>query len=438
MTYSEQPIVLIVDDNPTNIKVLSGAIADSGWEILVATDGESAIEQAEYAKPDLILLDVMMPGIDGFEACNQLKQNLATHEIPIIFMTALSDTVDKVKGLSLGAVDYITKPFQTEEVLARVNIHLKMRFLNKQLAEQKNDLEKRVEERTDELKTALNNLQESQLQLVQTEKMSALGELVAGVAHEINNPVGFIDGNLEFLEENTSDIIKHLRLYQKYYPNPQLEISKNAKDIELDILIEDMPQIISSMKIGVERIGNISTSLRTFSRSDSSLKVACDIHEGIDSTLMILKHRLKANNKRPEIKVLRNYGDLPLVKCYSGQLNQVFMNIISNSIDALDDYNSKLSYEEKKKNASNILITTEFDSNSDKVSISFKDNGPGIAGDVLKSIFEQFFTTKSVGKGTGLGLSISKQIVEEKHQGELVCNSVPGEGTEFTIELSAE
>ncbi len=438
MTYSEQPIVLIVDDNPTNIKVLSGAIADSGWEILVATDGESAIEQAEYAKPDLILLDVMMPGIDGFEACNQLKQNLATHEIPIIFMTALSDTVDKVKGLSLGAVDYITKPFQTEEVLARVNIHLKMRFLNKQLAEQKNDLEKRVEERTDELKTALNNLQESQLQLVQTEKMSALGELVAGVAHEINNPVGFIDGNLEFLEENTSDIIKHLRLYQKYYPNPQLEISKNAKDIELDILIEDMPQIISSMKIGVERIGNISTSLRTFSRSDSSLKVACDIHEGIDSTLMILKHRLKANNKRPEIKVLRNYGDLPLVKCYSGQLNQVFMNIISNSIDALDDYNSKLSYEEKNKNASNILITTEFDSNSDKVSISFKDNGPGIAGDVLKSIFEQFFTTKSVGKGTGLGLSISKQIVEEKHQGELVCNSVPGEGTEFTIELSAE
>ena len=438
MTYSQQPIILIVDDNPTNLKLLSRAIADSGWEILVATDGESAIEQAEYAKPDLILLDIMMPGIDGFETCSQLKQNLATHEIPIVFMTALSETVDKVKGLSLGAIDYITKPFQTEEVLARVNVHLKMHFLNKQLAEQKNDLEKRVEERTQELQTALSELQDSQLQLVQTEKMSALGELVAGVAHEINNPVGFIDGNLEFLEENTSDIIKHLRLYQNYYPNPQLEILQNAKDIELDILIEDIPQIISSMKIGIERIGNISTSLRTFSRSDSSLKVACDIHEGIDSTLMILKHRLKANNKRPEIKVLKDYGDLPLVKCYSGQLNQVFMNIISNSIDALDDYNSKLSYEEKKKNYSNILITTEFDPNSDKVSISFKDNGPGIPGDVLKSIFEQFFTTKSVGKGTGLGLSISKQIVEEKHQGKLICNSSLGEGTEFTIELPVE
>ncbi len=435
MNYSEQPIILIVDDNPTNLKVLSGAIADSGWEILVATDGESAIEQAEYAKPDLILLDVMMPGIDGFETCNQLKENPATYGIPIVFMTALSDTVDKVKGLSLGAVDYITKPFQTEEVLARVNIHLKIHFLNEQLAQQKNDLEIRVEQRTEELQTTLSELQESQLQLVQTEKMSALGELVAGVAHEINNPISFIDGNLEFLEENTSDIVKHLRLYQNHYPNPQPEILKNAEEIELDMLIEDIPQMISSMKIGIERIVNISKSLRNFSRIDSSSKVAYDIHEGIDSTLTILKHRLKASHERPEIKVLKDYGELPLVKCYSSQLNQVFMNIISNSIDALDDYSKQFSYEEKTKNPHHILITTKLDSNSDKVTISFKDNGPGIPGDVLKSIFEQFFTTKSVGKGTGLGLSISRQIVEVKHKGKLICNSLLGEGTEFLMEL---
>ncbi|MEM9924261.1 MAG: response regulator [Cyanobacteria bacterium P01_D01_bin.50] len=438
MVHSQQITILIVDDNPTNLKVLSGAIADSGWEILVATDGESAIEQAEYAKPDLILLDVMMPGIDGFETCNLLKQNPAVHEIPIIFMTALSDTVDKVKGLSLGAVDYITKPFQTEEVLARVNVHLKMHFLHKQLAEQKNNLEKRVEERTEELQTALNELQESQLQLVQTEKMSALGELVAGVAHEINNPISFIDGNLEFLEENTSDIINHLRLYQKYYSNPELEISKNAEDIELGILIEDIPQMISSMKIGVERITNISTSLRNFSRSDNPSKVACDIHEGINSTLLILKYRLQANNKRPEIQVMKNYDQLPLMDCYCSQLNQVFMNIISNSIDALEDYNSQLSYEDKKKNPAQISITTKFDSNRQVVIISFKDNGPGIPNDIVKSIFEQFFTTKNVGKGTGLGLSISKQIVEEKHQGKLICNSVLGKGTELYIELPVE
>ncbi|MEO1429964.1 MAG: response regulator [Cyanobacteria bacterium J06633_8] len=438
MNYLEQPIILIVDDNPTNLKVLSGAIADSGWEILVATDGESAIEQAEYAKPDLILLDVMMPGIDGFEACNQLKLNPATHEIPIIFMTALSDTVDKVKGLSLGAVDYITKPFQTEEVLARVNVHLKIHFLNEQLAQQKNDLEIRVEQRTEELQTALSELQESQLQLVQTEKMSALGELVAGVAHEINNPVSFIDGNVEFLEQNTSDIIKHLQLYQNHYPNPQSEILKNAEDIELDLLIEDIPRIIYSMKIGVERIGNISNSLRSFSRTDSSSKVACDIHEGIDSTLMILKHRLKASNKRPEIQVVKDYAELPLVYCYSGQVNQVFMNIISNSIDALDEYSSQFSYEEKTKNPHQILIKTEFDLNNDIVTIHFKDNGPGIPEDILNSIFEQFFTTKSVGKGTGLGLSISRQIIEEKHHGKLSCNSSLGEGTEFTIKLPVE
>ena len=438
MIYLEQPIILIVDDNPTNLKVLSRAIADSGWEILVATDGENAVEQAEYAKPDLILLDVMMPGIDGFETCNQLKQNPATHEIPIIFMTALSDTVDKVKGLSLGAVDYITKPFQTEEVLARVSVHLKMRFLNKQLGEQKNHLEKRVEQRTKELQTALKELQESQLQLVQGEKMSALGELVAGVAHEINNPVGFIVGNLEFLEGNTSEIIKHLRLYQNYYPNPELEILQNAKNIELDILIEEIPQIISSMQVGIERIGDISTSLRNFSRSDSSSKVSVDIHEGLNSTLMILKHRLKANNKRPEIQVVKDYGELPFVECYSGQLNQVFMNIISNSIDALDDYSSKFSYDEKIKNPNSILIRTEFNSNNQKVSIFFRDNGPGIPSDLLNRIFEQFFTTKDVGKGTGLGLSISKQIVEEKHHGQLFCNSVQGEGTEFIIQIPVE
>lgn len=438
MTYLQQITILIVDDNPNNLKVLSKAIADSGWEILVATDCESAIEQAEYAKPNLILLDVKMPGVNGFETCTLLKQNSATREIPIIFMTALTDTVDKVKGLSLGAVDYITKPFQTEEVLARVNVHLKMHFLHKQLAEQKNNLEKRVEERTAELQTALNELQESQLQLVQTEKMSTLGELVAGVAHEINNPISFVDGNLEFLEENTSDIINHLQLYQKYYPNPELDILENSEDIELDILIEEIPKMIYSMKVGLERIINISHSLRNFSRSDSPSKVVCDIHEGIDSTLLILKYRLKANNKRPGIKVIKDYDILPLFDCYCGQINQVFMNIISNAIDALDDYNSELSYEDKKKNTGQILITTKFDADSQKIIISFKDNGPGIPDDILTSIFEQFFTTKSVGKGTGLGLSISKQIVEEKHQGKLICNSVLGEGTELCIELPVE
>lgn len=439
MIILEQATILIVDDNQTNLKVLCAAIADSGWEILVATDGESAIEQAEYAQPHLILLDVMLTGIDGFETCRLLKENLATYDIPVIFMTALSDTVDKVKGLSLGAVDYITKPFQTEEVLARINVHLKLRSLMKQLAEQKMQLEQRVAERTAELSNALHELQQSQLQLVQSEKMSTLGQLVAGVAHEINNPVGFLTGNLSHLYEYTLDLINHLQLYGKHYPNPVLEIAKNAEAIYLDDLLQDLPEVISSMNVGIERISNISTSLRNFSRSDTSTKGAFNIYEGIDSTLLILKHRLKANGKRPEIEVIKNSVKLPLVECYAGQLNQVFMNLISNAIDALEEVigNRSLTKGDQQETTNLLLpkiyINTEVF--NDWVRLSIKDNGPGMSSEVKEQVFNQFFTTKSVGKGTGLGLSISRQIVEDKHQGKLRCISTLGQGTEFIIEI---
>ena len=424
---SEQSTILIVDDNQTNLKVLCEAIADSGWEILVATDGESAIEQAEYAQPDLILLDVMMPGIDGFETCQHLKNNLKTCEIPIIFMTALSDTIDKVKGLSIGGVDYITKPFHTEEVLARINVHLKLHTLTKELEDQKNDLEKRVAERTSELSQALHELQQSQLQLIQSEKMSTLGQLVASVAHEINNPAGFITGNVYQLSEYTSKLINHLELYRRIYSNTPDEIVNNAASIYLEDLIKDIPEVISSMEVGIDRICNISTSLRTFCRSDTSNKVEFDIHEGIESTLMILKPRLKANNKRPEIEVVKEYGNLPYVECYPGQLNQVLMNIISNAIDALEESIDKTSM--------TICICTQINSECNRVIISIKDNGQGMSVETQEQIFEQFFTTKSVGKGTGLGLSISRQIIEEKHQGKIFCKSSPGEGTEFIIEI---
>jgi signal transduction histidine kinase len=434
MNNIKDATILIVDDNLNNLKVLCGAIADYGWEILVATDGETALEQAEYANPDLILLDVMMPIVDGFETCKNLKANTATHEIPVIFMTALSDTVDKVKGLSIGAVDYITKPFQTEEVLARINIHLKLRFLTKQLEEQKQDLEKRVLERTAELSNTLHELQESQLQLVQSEKMSTLGQLVAGVAHEVNNPLGFISGNFSLISQYTSDMISHLKLYHKYYPNPVEEIVEDAENIYLDDVIQELPEIIAAIKLGTDRIRNISNSLRNFSRSDTVNKVSFDIHEGIDSTLMILKHRLKANEKRPEIEVIKNYDKLPLIECYSGQLNQVFMNIISNAIDALEEYTDNHKNETDER-LNTITISTQINSSQKFVSISIKDNASGMPEEVRNKIFEQFFTTKNVGKGTGLGLSISKQIVEDKHQGKLSCFSQLGQGTEFLIEI---
>ncbi|RUT02181.1 hypothetical protein DSM106972_062560 [Dulcicalothrix desertica PCC 7102] len=425
--------ILIVDDNQNNLKVLCEAIADSGWEILVANDGESAIEQAQYAHPDLILLDVMMPGIDGFDTCQHLKSNSLTREIPIIFMTALSDTIDKVKGLSIGGVDYVTKPFHTEEVLARINVHLQLRSLNKQLEEQKLDLEKRVAARTNELSQALHELQQSQLQLVQSEKMSTLGQLVASVAHEINNPVGFITGNLSHLADYTHKIINHLQIYRRHYSEPAIEITQNEKEICLDELIKEIPEVISSMEVGIDRISNISTSLRNFSRSDTSSKIEFDIHQGIESTLMILKPRLKSNKKHPQIEIIKQYGDLPLVNCYPGQLNQVFMNIVSNAIDALEQCVELLEKQEKNQVILTINIITK-QQKEEYVTIRIKDNGLGMNAETKARIFDQFFTTKSIGKGTGLGLSISRQIIE-KHGGTISCTSNLGQGTEFTIKI---
>jgi two-component system NtrC family sensor kinase len=428
----KKEIVLIVDDNSNNLGVLYALLDDASFEVWIAQDGESAIEKLDSAYPDLILLDIIMPGIDGFETCNLLKKNPKTNSIPIIFMTALSETVDKVKGLSLGAVDYITKPFQQEEVLARVKLHLKLSYLTKKIEKQNQELEQRVEERTSELTHTLNELKQAQIQLVQTEKMSSLGQLVAGVAHEINNPISFIFGNLNHTSQYIKHLLEHLKIYQKNYPNPGAEVLEHAEEIELDYLVEDLPNMISSMKVGAERISNISVSLRNFSRSDRSTKVAVNIHEGLESTILILRHRLKANGNRPEIHVIKEYGNLPLVKCYAGQLNQVFMNLMANAIDTLED---KLELCPKPKSLNlTITICTELTTNN-SVKIHIADNGQGMNNEVLTKLFDAFFTTKPSGKGTGLGLSISYQIVVEKHNGKLSCTSVIGQGTKFTIEI---
>ncbi len=297
------------------------------------------------------------------------------------------------------------------------------------------------------LETALMELQSTQTQLIQGEKMSALGELVAGVAHEINNPMNFIYGNLIHITEYTQDILNLVNLYQKSYPNPDPEIINKAEDIDLEFVREDLPQMLSSMKLGAERIREIVQSLRNFSRIDQTQMKPVDIHDGIDSTLMILHHRLKAQPDRPEILLKKEYATLPKVNCYAGQLNQVFMNVLSNAIDALEEYDKTRSFEEIQANPNCITIRTELSrvyqtkqpNNQDKeswVRISIIDNGPGIPEDLRSQIFDPFFTTKELGKGTGMGLSISHQIVVEKHGGIFGCISQPGKGTEFIIELS--
>ncbi|MEH2362129.1 hybrid sensor histidine kinase/response regulator [Nostoc sp.] len=578
-------IILIVDDVPNNLKVLSDTLADAGFEVAIATSGESALQQLEHTTVSLILLDVMMPGMNGFETCECIKANPKTRNIPIVFVTALSESVNKVTGFELGAVDYITKPFQQGEVLARVRTHLRLNQLsqslearNIELQQLTEQLEQRVAKRTQELfgsieafkqtqqlmrlvfdtiphwvgwkdinsvylgcnqsladalnlsspdeilgktdydllfskqesdwfricdrrvmesgraelhiieqlqqadgqpiwldtnkmplrdaegnvfgilfvtediterqqaqeelkqqkqnlEEALTEVQRTQVQLVQSEKMSALGNLVAGVAHEINNPIGFLGGNIEPALDYIKDIFGLIDLYQDQYSTPSEIIQDEIETIDLDYIREDLPKLVGSMKEGVKRIRDISTSLRTFSRADSDRPVSCNIHDGIDSTILILKHRLKASETHPEIQVIKHYGQLPLVECFAGQLNQVFMNILANAIDALEESNIGRGFAEIQANPNCITIITQISDDKQKIIINIKDNGQGMNEEIKQKIFDHLFTTKGVGKGTGLGLAIARQIVEETHSGKLSFNSVMNEGTEFFIEI---
>jgi predicted ATPase/signal transduction histidine kinase len=286
-----------------------------------------------------------------------------------------------------------------------------------------------------QLEQSLQELEHTQLQMVQNEKMATLGNLVAGVAHEINNPIGFLKGSLRNAEDYTQDLLAHIQLLKQHYSTPAIAVIEHGKKIDLEFLTEDLPKLVSSMKVASDRIEDISTSLRTFSRADTAEKVACNLHEGIESTLLILKYRLKASEKRPAIEVITEYGILPPVKCFLGQLNQVFMNILANAIDALDTSSQGLSFAQVQANHQQILIHTEVSNDQNTVTICIKDNGEGMPEEIRARIFDHLFTTKEVGKGTGLGLAIAHQIVEETHKGRLSCNSVLGEGTEFVIEI---
>lgn len=327
--------------------------------------------------------------------------------------------------------------------------------------------------RAKQLELALLELRETQAQLIQTEKMSSLGQMVAGVAHEINNPVSFIYGNLTYAAQYIKDLLHLIRLYQKHYPKPVLEIKQHMETVELEFLREDLLKILSSMKIGADRIREIVLSLRNFSRLDEAEKKPVDIHEGIDNTLLILQHRLRGKGDYPEIQINKDYGPLPRVECYAGQLNQVFMNLLSNAIDALEErfrmsvqrYDERSRFLPDSGNSAKGPIAAigtphrrdgkirEFPSRSlpsslpptisirteirggESIWIRIADNGMGMTEEVRHRLFDPFFTTKPVGKGTGLGLAISYRIVVEKHNGQLRCHSIPGQGSEFVIEI---
>jgi signal transduction histidine kinase len=340
----------------------------------------------------------------------QLRAYVTSNDEVGILATSLNQLVEWVG-------DY------TQELeLARQSLEQRVEERTQELELARQSLEKRVEERTQELQKTLQDLKETQGQLIQTEKMSSLGQMVAGIAHEINNPANFIYGNIQCASEYTQDLLNLVSLYQQEYPDPIWLIEEKIEEIDLNFIHKDLPLLLSSMKTGTQRIREIVLSLRNFSRLDEADMKEVDIHEGIDNTLLILNHKLQS-----EIEVIKNYRDLPLVECYPAQLNQVFMNILNNAIDALLDQKA-----DSDKSKKIIINTINIDDVYIKVGII--DNGSGIRPEIKNKLFDPFFTTKPVGKGTGLGLSICYQIID-KHNGKIEVISEFEQGTEFIILL---
>lgn len=366
---------------------------------------------------------------------------LVTHKGRAIGALCVGDRIprqpsaDQIKALQTLSRQIITHL----ELQANVN-QLERRIVRQQR------VEKALHDRNQRYRQTVQELQHAQTQLIQTEKMSSLGQMVAGVAHEINNPVSFVYGNLTYVNRYIQDLFQLLTLYQRHYPQPAPEIQEYEEEIDINFLSEDLPKILNSMKVGADRIRQIVLSLRNFSRLDEADKKPVDIHQGIDSTLLILQHRLKPQLNYPGVEIVRQYGEIPPVACYAGQMNQVFMNILSNALDAMEQQTTQQQANQPKQLSSpqnQITIITErsefipLDGTTPQPSVVVRliDNGPGIPHDVKEHIFDPFFTTKPVGKGTGLGLSISYQIVVERHNGDLKCVSELGKGTEFRIEI---
>ena len=425
--------MMIVDDDfevhqATKLALRSFTFEDKPLTFLSAFSGTEA-KKLIAVHPDtaFILLDVVMETNDaGLRVIQYIREELKNQIVRVILRTGQpGDAPEESVILNYDINDYKLKVELTRQKLI-TSVIAALRSYRDLIT---------IEQQATQLAQALHDLQQIQYSLVQKEKMSALGNLVTAIAHEINNPINFIAGNMKPAQEYIHDLLALIDLYRQTFPDPGGEIEEAIATIDLDYLQEDLPKLISSLKEGSDRIRGISASLRTFSRGDSDHKVPFNIHEGIESTLLILKHRLKANEHYPAIDIVKNYGEIPQLECFPGQLNQVFMNLIANAIDALEESNKERSLQQITDNPNRITIVTTLSEDRHHVLIRIQDNGMGMSENVKQKLFGYLFTTKGVGKGTGLGLTISRQIVEEKHGGQLTVTSELGKGTELAIAI---
>lgn len=407
--------IIVIDDTPQNLELLEDILSYKENVVRPFINGSQAIKSAKLNKPDVILLDIMMPDMDGFEVCKLFKEENDLKEIPIIFISAKGEIQDKVKAFKSGGVDYITKPFQMDEVIARVETHYKLKISQTEL-EKKNEI----------LQNTLTELTLMQNQLIQSEKMGSIGTLTAGLAHEMNNPINAINSSSITVHRLFQQISKILGLLE-FLPSDSnhkilSEINEAKNEIELSEDVQIINELLSVIKNGADKTTAIIDSLKRYTHINNNDKEKANIHDSIETTLALLDHRTKNN-----ITIEKNYGNIPEIPCYPGKLNQVFMNVLVNSIDAIFD-------RKKFEGKGVISISTSIENNDEGefLKMRFQDNGIGFPNDILNRIFEPFFTTKKVGSGTGLGMSISHNIIKN-HGGEIKIFSEVNKGTVVTI-----
>ncbi len=412
--------ILIVDDKLENIRLLSDFLSKLNYQIRKAINGQSALMAVNILPPDLILLDINMPIMDGYEVCKILKNDPKTSSIPIIFLSAGSDINDKIQAFNVGGVDYITKPFHLEEVRARVQTQLTVQFLQNEL-----------KYKNEQLQNTITKLQTTQYELIQKEKLVNANRITAGISHEINNPLNFILGNLNPAFEYSQTLINIIQYYQQAFPEKTLEISNLVEDIDIEFLIQDFKKIMDSIRTGAKRIHSVVSAMHIFSGLNQSGIKQVNICECIDSVIITLSDQITSTDESSLILICKNYQSTPTLMSYANLFNQALTNIIQNAIDSFE---SDLSAMRDSLFKPTIWITVKT-SEINQIIISIKDNGIGILEENKSHLLEPFFTTKPVGKGVGLGLFTSHQIITEIYKGTLTYHNSSEGGSEFVINI---